>query len=338
MNNEELRKAIKQANKKKKLLYHYYQWYAQTNKKKASWLDDLYEFPWVPCADGIFRKPIECKVAATDEEKKGKHTILSDDSIEFFVNEVKLVFGVNIPDDDEARIEYWKTHLASNYFSEFLKTLKRLQENGKAQSMLADILDVKWKIRKQNKSAPLRRFLDEPTDDYGGFFGHWLNLESKIREFFQAAGYQPESLITEDLAKEYVDSVAAEDNEEITPDIFKNLRNANSIICETIYDFTGYSFYTYNRQWITIIPDEHYYVQLSHDPLSMFEEMKHRILHPNQFPSKIETIRDLYDISLQFELIDNHADIRSDMSKNDLKNVNMLRVIKSLKLENVAIV
>jgi len=341
MGNNELISGIKNANRFnrfKKYEFFHYSPKSEKGKMKAQWLIDLHELSWVPCADGEFRKPIECKVAATDEEKKGKHTILSDDSIEFFVNEVKLVFGVNIPDDDEARIEYWKTHLASNYFSEFLKTLKRLQENGKAQSMLADILDVKWKIRKQNKSAPLRRFLDEPTDDYGGFFGHWLNLENKIREFFQAAGYQPKSLITEDLAKEYVDSVAAEDNEEITPDIFKNLRNANSIICETIYDFTGYSFYTYNRQWITIIPDEHYYVQLSHDPLSMFEEMKHRILHPNQFPSKIETIRDLYDSSLQFELIDNHADIRSDMSKNDLKNVNMLRVIKSLKLENVSIV
>jgi hypothetical protein len=337
-NNEELRKAIKQANKKKKLLSYYYQWNTQTNKKKASWLENLYESPWVPCADGIFRKPIECKVAALDEEKNGKHTLLSDISIQFFKNEVKLVFGKNLPDDDEARIEFWKKNLATNDLSEFVKTLKRLQENGKAQSMLADILDVKWEIRKQNKSAPLRRFLDGPTDDYGGFFGDWLNLEKKIREFFQAAGYQPEFSITTDLAKEYVDSVAAEDNEEITPDIFKNLRNANSIICETIYDFTGYSFYTYNRQWITINPDEHYYVQLSHDPLSMFEEMKHRILHPNQFPSIIETIRGLYDISLQFELIDNHADILSDMSKNDLKTVNMLRVIRSLKLENVSIV
>ena len=335
--NEELKASMKKARRNKGLRYVHYTSKPQPSKNKASWLEDLINHPWVPCADGTFRTPRESKQAALDEEKAGKHAMLSDASMQFFINNVKIVFGDNIPDDDQARIEYWKSHLASNHFTELLRTLDRLQKDGKVASMLDDILEIKWKTRGKNMSAPIRRFLIEPQTDYGGFFGHWPDLEKKVREFFQVSGYEPESSITLDLAKEYVSHIASTYVDEISPEIFSNLRNANSIIIENNWDFTGCSFFTYAGQWITIDSGEHYYIQLSHDPLSRFEEIKHLILHSSQFPAEIEILRELYNESNQFELIDNEVKIISDISENNSNAIAILRVIESLKLSKVDI-
>ena len=231
--NEELQSAVKRAKNTKQLEYFYQVDRTQHSKKKASWLEDLINHPWVPCADGTFRRPRESKQAAIDEEKEGKHAMLSDASMQFFINNMKIVFGDNIPDDDHARIEYWKSHLASNNLTELLRTLNRLQKDGKATSMLDDILEIKWKTRGDNKSAPIRRFLTDPQTDYDGFFGHWSDIEKKVCEFFQVLGHEPKSSVTEDLAKEYVSHVSA-NVDAPSPKIFSNLRNANSIIIEKI--------------------------------------------------------------------------------------------------------
>ena len=66
--------------------------------------------------------------------------------VQFFINDVKLVFGDNIPDDDHARIEFWKSHLASNHLNELLLTLDRIRNAGQAASMLDNILEIKWKL------------------------------------------------------------------------------------------------------------------------------------------------------------------------------------------------
>jgi len=337
IDNEELKTSMKKAKRNKGLRYFHFTQKPQSSKKKASWLEDLINYPWVPCADGTFRTPRESKQAAIDEQKEGKHAMLSDASMQFFINDVKIVFGDNIPDDDLARIEYWKSHLASNHLTELLRTLNRLQKDGKAASALDDILEVKWNTRGENMSAPIRRFLTELQTDYGGFFGHWSDLEKKIREIFQAFGYEPVSLITKDLAKEYVSHIASTYADEISPEIFSNLRNANSIIIENNWDFTGCSFFTYGGQWITIDSGEYYYIQLSHDPLSRFEKIKDRILHPNQFPVGINKLRELYNDSTQFKLIDNEVVIASEMSENNSKAVAMMRVVESLKLAELDI-
>jgi hypothetical protein len=336
IDNEELKASMKKAKRNKGLRYFHFTLKPQSSKKKASWLEDLINYPWVPCADGTFRTPRESKQAAIDEQKEGKHAMLSDASMQFFINNVKIVFGDNIPDDGLARIEYWKSHLASNHLTELLRTLERLQKDGKAASVLDDILEIKWKTRGKNVSAPIRRFLTELQTDYGGFFGHWSDLEKKVREFFQVSGYEPVSLITPDLAKEYVTHVSSS-VDEISAEIFSNLRNANSVIMDNEYDFTGCSFLTYDEHWITIESGEYYFIQLSHDPLPRFGELKHRILHPNQFPVGINKLRELYNDSTQFKLIDNEVEISSEMSENYSKAVAMMRVVESLKLAELDI-
>lgn len=335
--NEELQSAIIKANRTKKLEYFYQTDRTQSSNKKASWLEDLINYSWVPCADGTFRTPRESKQAATEEERVGGHAMLSAETMQFFINKVTIVFGDNIPDDDQARIEYWKLHLASNHLNELVKTLGRIQKDGKAQSMLDDILEIKWKTRGEGKSAPIRRFLIGPQTDYDGFFGNWSNVNDKVRDFFQVSGFEPQSSVTEDLAKEYVSHIASTNIGEISPEVFSNLRNANSIIIENNRDFTGCTFFTYDDQWITIDSGEHYYLQLSHDPLSRFEEIKHLILHSSQFPAEIEILRDLYNESNQFELIDNEVHIISDISENNSNTVAILRVIESLNLSEVDI-
>ncbi|MDC3310538.1 hypothetical protein OAV45_03830 [Candidatus Poseidoniales archaeon] len=334
--NEELQSAIRNAKRTKQLKYFYQTNRTQHSKKRSSWLEDLVDYPWVPCADGEFRTPLESKQAAIDEQKEGKHSILSDTSMQFFINNVKLVFGDNIPDDDHARIEFWKSHLASNHLTEFLTTLDRIRDEGKATSMLDDILEIKWKTRGENTSAPIRRFLIDPETNYGGFIGHWSDIVEKVRVFFQVVGYEPESSITADLAKEYVTHVSSS-VDEISAEIFSNLRNANSAIMDNEYDFTGCSFLTYDEHWITIESGEYYFIQLSHDPIPRFGELKHRILHPNQFPVGINKLRELYNDSTQFKLIDNEVEITSEMSENNSKAVAMMRVVESLKLADLDI-
>ena len=334
--NKELQDAIKTARRTKRLEYFYRTNKIQHSKKRASWLEDLFDYPWVPCADGEFRKPSESKQAAIGEQKEGRHSLLSDASIQFFINDVKLVFGDNIPDDDHARIEFWKSHLASNHLNELLLTLDRIRNAGQAASMLDNILEIKWKTRGENKSAPIRRFLIDPETSYGGFIGHWSDIVEKVRVFFQLVGYEPESSITADLAKEYVTHVSS-NADEISVETFSNLRNANSVIIDNEYDFTGCSFLTYDGQWITIESGEYYFTQLSHDPLPRFGELNHRILHPNQFPVGINKLRELYTNSTQFKLIDNEVVIASEMSENNSKAVAMMRVVESLKLAELDI-
>jgi len=334
--NEELQSAITNAKRTKRLEYFYRSHKIQSSRKRSSWLEDLVNYPWVPCADGEFRTPLESKQAAIDEQKEGKHSMLSDASMQFFINNVKLVFGDNIPDDDHARIEFWKSHLASNHLTEFLTTLDRIRNEGEASSMLDDVLEIKWKTRGKNTSAPIRRFLIDPQTNYGGFLGHWSDIEEKVRVFFQVVGYEPESSITVDLAKEYVSHVSL-NVDKISTEIFLRLRNANTIIMDNECDFTGCSFLTYDEYWITIQSGEYYFIQLSHDPLSRFKELKHRILHPNQFPVGIEKLRELYNDSNQFKLIDNEVEIASNTSENKSKAVAMMRVVESLKLSELDI-
>ena len=341
--NERLKEAIEGAKRKRTTEYERNGPHSPPSKNKlAKWLDELINHTWVPCADGVFRKPRDSKHPGIDEERKGAHSMLDDSAMEYFINnnKCKLTFGENLPDDPSARIEYWKLHLVNKHIVEFRKTLKKIVDEGQADHHLDDILLIKMRTGGKEQSAPIRRFLRDPRDDYDGFFGNWEAIDTEVSKLLQKCDYQPEENITDDLAKEYVGHVKEKYPEKIPLGIFENLRKANTIILgllsqEWRTSISGFYFFTYGNKWIAVDKNEHYYVQTTHDILR-FQEMRDRILHPHQFPEGIETLEELLEFD-QIILIDDHVEVTSEIQEQSEETIPLRRVLQTLNLNDISV-
>jgi hypothetical protein len=332
MPDDRLKRTIESAGRRRNLTYFFITKKTHTTTITAAWITDLKELAWVRCVDGNLRKPIDTSFAHGSQQRD-EHADLGEEVIEFYT-QCGIAFGEDIPKGLDERLEFWRTTPAGRNQKKFSETLSELAN---PDNFFADSMDIPEELGAvlwwtKSGGSPLRRFIRNPSSDLGGFVGHWGSIPGDICELLENVGMEPPDSITNEIAREFIEHIRETYDTDIDETTLDNLREANSVILgKDNSDFGNCSFITYDGSWIKA-SDDSCLIQLTHDE-NRFEELRGRLLHPRQLPSRKEDLRNLYEPGQQFSLLDNDMELSTIFSAENETEINIRRLMDSLGLD-----
>ncbi len=330
---DKLKEAIEKSKRYLKLKYKY------ANRSHSpeypsldcSWLIELREVAWVPCADKKLRKPNDASLPPQGKTPVGKQVTLVEETIKLYT-EKGIRFGPDLPDDPQEALQAWKEQPASREPKLFSKFVKKIRVEDKiSRDDLVDLVgEVLW-VTNGKSSAPLKRFIDlEDFDDWGGFLGRWSVIDAGIRDTLGDIGFKPNSTIDSSMAKEMVKKFSRAGLERINDHHWDYLSQANSIIlAENPDEFKNGRFLRYDGNWSS--DNETAYIQFIKDN-HRFGDLASRIIRPEQLPKELETLENILFDSDHLKLIDNEVEVNNPVSQSSEARINIQRLMSSLDL------
>ena len=292
--------------------------------RPCQWLIDLRETAWVKCTNGEYRKPEDAPIGYEGDST----TVTAEigEEIVKFYSKLNVTFGSDLKGMTlEHRIEYWKREKVVD--PEFF--IETLEESGIEGEELANVLLQSNFRTDKNFFAPLERFISNPSGSFGGYFGFAEDVPPPVRRLMEEKGIQFPDSITPPMLQSYINSFSNREKEAFRLNL-KHIKNAYSeLIARDRLDLSELKYRTNEDRFVEPGIDE-LYLQLTADSFR-FKDLNEQLLDVRQFPSKIESLRRIYEGEGGISLIDNQIEFDDGGFFETLTVVNLTRVVMSMK-------
>ena len=326
-----LRKAMSDTKIQKRGMTWYYDRKERKDPKPAKmpckWLTDLLTTPWVKCTDGKgheeYRIPQDAPIGSGDDPNVIRAD-LDGEVVDFYAS-INVIFGSDLQGMNPLqRIDFWKRERVIDD-KLFIKTLK---ESGLEGEEMATVL-LQSNFRTEGKIiAPLRRFISNPSNHFGGYFGFVGDLPASIKQFLNDNDVQLPDSITPPMIEGYLNSFSKRNEEDFRRNL-EYIRGAYSeLIDQNRLSLSELKYRTIEGKWVEHGNDE-LYIQLTVDSFR-FKDLNEQILDLRQFPSEVESLRRIYHEEGPILLIDNQIDFDERKYVETDTVVNLTRVLMSM--------
>ena len=326
-----LRKAMDKASSERRMTWYYRgkQDDPKPRKIPCQWLIDIRETPWVKCTDGVYRIPQDAPIGS-GETSEIISAEINEEVVEFYTS-INVIFGSDLKGmSPEQRIDFWKREkfVDGDFF------IKTLEESGLEGEKLVNAL-LQSNFRTSGKNiAPIGRFITNPSNTFGGYFGHAEDLPDQVKSFMTKNAVQLPDSITPPMLEAYINSFSKRKQEDFNREL-KHIREAYSVLIDqNQLDMSNLKYRTIEGEWVEPGIDD-LYIQLTADSFR-FKGLEKQMLDLHQFPQNMEALRAIYATFGPVLLIDNQININDEEYEDtDDVVVNLTRTVKSMNANGI---